>query len=291
MLTAKIDLLTKNLENPRLNHLKMVDARVTCEECREMGHMDINCPMAPQDVNFIGNSNNDFHPNQGFNARWNKPSFPFDNRQQGGMGQNFNKSELSLMDIVRDQLRINSEVGRKLLATDKILESINSKMNNFTVAVQNQLNFNKMLEMWISQLAAALPHPNGGDFPGQPAVPIKQNVKAVITRSKKKMVEPKVKSKKMGPTDPVEKEEKADAEVEVEPRPKKEEENLGKALPKDISDTHLLPFPHQAKKPVEDEKFSCFVDVIQRMYVHIPMLDAMQVLTYTRYLKDILDQK
>jgi hypothetical protein len=61
---------------------------------------------------------------------------------------------------------------------------------------------------------------------------------------------------------PVEVEEKAESEVEAKPRPKKEEENLGKASPKDINDTHLLPFPHQAKKPVEDEKFSCFVVVI-----------------------------
>jgi hypothetical protein len=42
-------------------------------------------------------------------------------------------------------------------------------------------------------------------------------------------------------TDPVEEEEKAKAEVEVELRSKKEDENLGKALPKDINDTHLLP--------------------------------------------------
>jgi hypothetical protein len=86
MLTAKIDLLMKNLENLGLDHLKMVDARATCEECGERGHMDMNYPMVPQDVNFIGNFNNGFHPNLGFNARWNKPSFPFDNRQQGGMG-------------------------------------------------------------------------------------------------------------------------------------------------------------------------------------------------------------
>jgi hypothetical protein len=77
MLTAKIDLLMKKLENPGLNHLKMVDARVTCET----GHMGINCPTISQDVNFVGNSNNGFHPNQGFNAGWNKPSFLFDNRQ------------------------------------------------------------------------------------------------------------------------------------------------------------------------------------------------------------------
>jgi hypothetical protein len=40
------------------------------------------------------------------------------------------------------------------------------------------------------------------------------------------MAEPKVKSKKMGPTDPVEDEEKAKAKVEAELRPEKEEENI-----------------------------------------------------------------
>jgi hypothetical protein len=55
------------------------------------------------------------------------------------------------------------------------------------------------------------------------------------------LAEPKVKSKKMSPIDPIGEEEKAEAEVEAEPRSEKEEENLGKASPKDISDTHLLP--------------------------------------------------
>jgi hypothetical protein len=55
------------------------------------------------------------------------------------------------------------------------------------------------------------------------------------------LAEPKVKSSKMSPTDPVKEEEKAEAEDEAEPRCKKEEENLGKASLKDISDTHLLP--------------------------------------------------
>jgi hypothetical protein len=55
------------------------------------------------------------------------------------------------------------------------------------------------------------------------------------------LAEPKTKSKKMSPTNPVKKEEKAEAEVEAEPRSDKEEENFGKASLKDISDTHLLP--------------------------------------------------
>jgi hypothetical protein len=81
MLIAKIDLLMKKLETLGLDHIKMVDARVTCEECRETSHMDINYPMAPQDVNFIGNFSNGFYSNQDFNAGWNKPGFPFDNHQ------------------------------------------------------------------------------------------------------------------------------------------------------------------------------------------------------------------
>jgi hypothetical protein len=99
--------------------------------------MGINCPMVYQDANFVGHSNNGYHPNQGFNAGWNKPSFPFDNRQQGGSAQNFNRSKPFLKEIVRDQLRINSEIGKKMLANDKVLEGIDSKMNNFTVVVQN----------------------------------------------------------------------------------------------------------------------------------------------------------
>jgi hypothetical protein len=45
------------------------------------------------------------------------------------------------------------------------------------------------------------------------------------------------------------------------------------------------------KKPIEDEKFSRFMDVIQKMYVSIPILDAMHVPTHAKYLKDILNQK
>jgi hypothetical protein len=105
MLTAKIDFLMKKLEYPRLDHLKMVNTRMTCEECGEMSHVGVNCPMFHKDVNFVGNSNNCFHPNQGFDSGWNKPNFPFDNRQQGGNGQNFNRNEPSLRDIVKDQLK------------------------------------------------------------------------------------------------------------------------------------------------------------------------------------------
>jgi hypothetical protein len=134
MLTFKIDLLMKKLENSGLDHLKIVNSRMMCEECGETGHMGISCPMTYQDVNFVGNSNG-FYPNQGFISRWNKPNFPFDNHQQGGNGQNFDRNEPSLRDIIRDQVKINDDFGKIFRATDKLLDNMDVKMDSFIVAI------------------------------------------------------------------------------------------------------------------------------------------------------------
>jgi hypothetical protein len=107
--------------------------------------MGVNCPTVYQDANFVGHSNNGFHLNQGFNYEWNKSSLLFDNCQHGGNGLNFNRNEPQLRDIIRDQLRINDEFSKKIHATDKLMENISAKMDNFMVATQNQLSFNKML--------------------------------------------------------------------------------------------------------------------------------------------------
>jgi hypothetical protein len=42
---------------------------------------------------------------------------------------------------------------------------------------------------------------------------------------------------------------------------------------------------------VADEQFDKFIEVITKHYVNIPLLDAMQVPTYAKYLKDILGNK
>jgi excinuclease UvrABC helicase subunit UvrB len=89
--------------------------------------------------------------------------FPFDNRQQDGNRQNFNRNEPSLRDIIRDQVRINDELGKKIHATDKLLENINAKMVSFTIAMQSQLSFNKMLEIQIQQITKAIPGQSNGD--------------------------------------------------------------------------------------------------------------------------------
>jgi hypothetical protein len=54
MLTAKIDLLMKKLENSGLDHLKMVDARVTCEECGETGPWASTVRWSPRTSTLLG---------------------------------------------------------------------------------------------------------------------------------------------------------------------------------------------------------------------------------------------
>jgi len=49
---------------------------------------------------------------------------------------------------------------------------------------------------------------------------------------------------------------------------------------KDFYDTNYLPFPRKNRGLQSDEQFGKFVEVIQKLYVNIPLLDAIQAPTY-----------
>jgi hypothetical protein len=60
MLTAKVDLLIKRLED-QIGEKKEVthihDSRMTCEKCGDTGHIGSNWPELQEDVNYINNNN------------------------------------------------------------------------------------------------------------------------------------------------------------------------------------------------------------------------------------------
>ncbi|WVZ76407.1 hypothetical protein U9M48_024384, partial [Paspalum notatum var. saurae] len=64
-----------------------------------------------------------------------------------------------------------------------------------------------------------------------------------------------------------------------------------KSAPHEFYDSTVLPFPLRQKKASVDDQFGKFVEVIKKLYVNIPLLDAMQVPTYAKYMKDILNNK
>jgi hypothetical protein len=52
----------------------------------------------------------------------------------------------TLRDLVGQQIRMNSEIKVKLATNDIILEDIIVKMDSFSVAIEDQLKFNKKIE-------------------------------------------------------------------------------------------------------------------------------------------------
>ena len=134
---------------------------MTCEVYGEVGHSWNNCPKTREDAAYI---NNGFR--QGNNNGWNNQSRP-----QGGnlnFNSNYNSNQPSLKDLVFDQAKIKENITKKLSYNDKMIENINSKLENLSSSVKNQLSFNKMIETQIAQIVTAVPVNHSGKILGQP---------------------------------------------------------------------------------------------------------------------------
>jgi len=82
---------------------------------------------------------------------WRQPQ----NSQGMNLG-NFTKQP-SLKELVMQQSKINLNIKARLAINVKTLEDINVKMDSFSSAINDQLEYNKKIEAKIAQLAAALP--------------------------------------------------------------------------------------------------------------------------------------
>jgi hypothetical protein len=59
MLSAKMDLLMNKLEAPSIMETaKIMNARMTCVVCGNVGHSRNDCPETREEANFINNGNN-----------------------------------------------------------------------------------------------------------------------------------------------------------------------------------------------------------------------------------------
>jgi len=55
------------------------------------------------------------------------------------------------------QSKINLDIKARLANNDKIFEDINVKMDSFSSAINDQLEYNKKIEARIAELVIALP--------------------------------------------------------------------------------------------------------------------------------------
>jgi hypothetical protein len=182
-----------------------------------------------------------------------------------------------LRELILEQAKINNNIAKKLAANDNFLENINIKMDSFSSTIKDQLSYNKKIESQIAQLSATLPFATNHE-----------QVNAITTRGGKSTRDPPY-SKGTGrtPAVPVVPEQKKDDEVEEVVR----QESQDQEMRQNFHDTNFLPFPHRNRRIQMDEQFGKFIEVIQKVYINIPLLDAIQVPTYAKYLRDILNKK
>jgi hypothetical protein len=59
----------------------------------------------------------------------------------------------------------------------------------------------------------------------------------------------------------------------------------------DFVNTSYLSFPIRNCKQAMDGQFSCFVEMIKKIHVSVPLMDVLHVPSYAKYIKDIMNNK
>jgi hypothetical protein len=153
---------------------------------------------------------------------------------------------------------------------DKVLENIDSKVTEVGSSNHQVLNMMKMLKTQVGQLAGHL-SANEGKLPGKPKG--LETVKAIQTRSGNETEDPERSGGARKPKPPAETAEFAKEEVMEIVTEEPEFEMPGK----DTKIPQLKPHYFRGKL---DNHFEKFVEVVRRLGINMPLLDALQVPKY-----------
>jgi hypothetical protein len=106
------------IEKKEAEDLKVAEARSTCEECGEYGHVHKDCPEEAKVLDYMrkGDSPN-FRYGQG------RPQF-----NASSSISNSVPLRIQLKDFIDEQAKINTDTVTKFKAMDKLLENIDSKV-------------------------------------------------------------------------------------------------------------------------------------------------------------------
>jgi hypothetical protein len=276
ILEGKIDSLMWRLEKMEIEKkvaqdLKVTEARSTCEECGEYGHVHNDCPEEAKVLDYMRKEDlPNFRYGQGrpqFNASLSIPNSVL--------------LRIQLKDFMDEQAKISKDTVTKFKVIDKVLENIDRKVTEVRSSNHQVLNMMKMLETQVGQLVERL-SANEGKLSGQPRGP--ETAKAIQTRSGKETEDPERSAGARKPKPSAETEGFAKGEVTkiVTEEPEFE-------MPEE--DTKILQLKPRYFRGKLDNHFEKFVEVMRRLSINMPLLDVLQVPTYSHYFKDILANK
>jgi hypothetical protein len=130
------------MEKKEAQDLKAAEARSTCEECGEYGHVRNDCPEEDKTLDYMRKGELlNFRYGQGrpqFNA---SSSIP-----------NAVPLRIQLKEFMNEQAKINKDTVTKFKTIDKVLENIDSKVTEVGSSNHQVLIVMKMLETQVGQL-------------------------------------------------------------------------------------------------------------------------------------------
>ena len=145
VLEGKIDSLMRRLEKLKVERreaqaidLKAAEARSTCEECEEYGHVQ-------KMLDYM--KKGEWIPPTNFRYGQGRPQF-----NASSSIQNSVPLRIQLKEFMEEQGKINKDTVTKFKAMDKILENIDGKVTEVGSSNLQVLNMMKMLEMQVAQL-------------------------------------------------------------------------------------------------------------------------------------------
>jgi hypothetical protein len=182
ILEGKIDSLMRRLEKMEIEKidaqvLKATEARSTCEECGEYGHIHKDCPEEAKVLDYMRKGD---LPNLRYGQG--RPQF-----NASSFIPNLVPLHMQLKDFMDEQAKVNKDTVTKFKVIDKVLENIDSKVTEVVSSNHQVLNMMKMLETQVGQPVGRL-STNEGKLPGQPQGP--ETVKTIQTRSRKETEDP-----------------------------------------------------------------------------------------------------
>ncbi|XP_021305504.1 uncharacterized protein LOC110431123 [Sorghum bicolor] len=232
--------------------------------------MGNNCPETQEDAAFI---NNGFRQQQQQGNGWNNQ-----NRPQGNSSFNsgFSSSQPLLKDLVLGQAKINENLVKKLSFNDKMFENLNTKLDSLTTSFKEQASFNKRVMSQIDQLASAAKSAAGVE-----------NVSSVTTRGGKTTRDPP------NPNHGTAKTPRQQEQTSTEPVDPQDESSDQEPTLEVYGDTTMLPFPTRWRKKKKDgeEQFLCFVEMVEKTNVSVPLMDVLHIPSYAMFIEDIINNK
>ncbi|XP_031097052.1 uncharacterized protein LOC116001306 [Ipomoea triloba] len=224
------------------------------------------------------------HPNFSYKPRQQFPQFPqfqpiqHIQQQPASSQQPSSNSSMSLEDIVKSLATNTQQFQQDTQQFQRDTQQFQQQTQQFQQETRTSIQH---LESQISRLASTVSRlESQGKFPSQTVVNPKQNVSAIILRSRKGLEE----------HTQVRKTPNRDEETEKEVHQPQNDQKPIKEYPKSLVIPPPFPSRFAKSKNAEDEKE--ILETFQKVEVNIPLLDAIkQIPRYAKFLKELCTNK